>query len=61
MSSWQVEIGKPIMGLRLPMNFRKPVLKPVPLLVRNPIWANKLQNHGLLRVMALAVTGKFIY
>lgn len=55
MSSWQVEIGKPIMGFLLPMNFRKP------LLLRNPIWTNKLQNHYLLHVMALAVTGNFIY
>lgn len=60
MSIWHVEIGTQIMGL-LTVNFRKPVLKPVPLLLRNPIWTNKLQNHYLLHLMALAVMGKFIY
>lgn len=59
-SSWQVDIGKLIMG-SLPMNFKKLTLTPVPLFPGNPIWANKLHKHDLLPVMALAVKRKFIY
>lgn len=36
MFSWQMEIGKPIMGL-LFIHFRKSALKLVPLLLRDPI------------------------
>lgn len=52
MSSWQVEIGKPIMGFLPAVNLRKPILKPVSCSLGNPIWANKLHNHYLLYFMS---------